>query len=472
MKLTNQDIRIMNDYNERYGSGSDAVSEHIIKHWTDAKDHHLFKLFGDKLIYEKEITYGACADDQEKELALNEDYKAFKEDILSKYTMNFGVVPSSFAEQGMPWPIRNLIHSLIATSSLISNRVPMLGEYTLNGKRFKVQQGAKTLRTLRKILIAFNYDNMALFEKMQTAVSVAIDKKIQKKGTLCISIHPMDYFTMSDNEHGWDSCMSWRNDGGHREGTVACLGGRDCVVAYIKSDKDSKDYGWNSKKWRQLIAINEDCIVTNRHYPNYRGDVQREVINMLRTIAKHNMNWEYELKHRERVDSDLLGTGIMYNDFCNSDTKTQIFNKLGCADEKVTVALASYGCCMTCGGEMEEAIGYVECYDCRGLQWCSHCESYECGEFYTVAGGDCVCEYCLGEHFIWCDECQEYHCQNDVVYLQAEDIYVCIDCVDNYYKKCDNCGQLHHADRDYEDDKTICVDCEEILEDIVEGRNP
>ena len=475
MMLTNQDIEIMDNYNEMYGSHANKVPAHIIKHWTDAKDHHLFRLFGDKLIYEKEITYGACANDQEVELAKNEDYKAFKSDIVTKYCLQIGGMPQALLEhcdEAMSWSVNNLIHTLLAPTALVANRVSAFGVYTLNNKNFKVEQGAKTLRILRKLLVALDYDNMPLFEKVQTAVSIAIDRKVEKKGTLCVSIHPMDYFTMSDNEHDWDSCMSWRNDGGHREGTIACLGGQDCVVAYIKSTKDSEDYNWNSKKWRQLIAIKEDCIITNRHYPAYREDVQKEVVSMLRTIAKRNMGWEYETEHRERLGPDLLLTGVMYNDFYNSDAQAQIFNKLGCVNEPVQIALASNGCCMDCGNEMEEGTGDVVCYKCRGFQWCYYCESYECGEFYTDADGDSICECCIENHFLWCEECEEYHHKDNILYLEAEDMHVCSTCIENHYQQCDNCGEFHRANEWYEEGKTICKSCEKMLEEIAEGKNP
>ena len=54
-------------------------------------------------------------------------------------------------------------------------------------------------------------------------------------GTLCLSIHPLDYATASDNDNGWSSCMSWRDDGCYRMGTVEMMNSPMVICAYFAS---------------------------------------------------------------------------------------------------------------------------------------------------------------------------------------------------------------------------------------------
>ncbi len=469
-KLTQSDIEIMNAYNNRYGSETD-LPKHIIEHWEEGKKNHLFQLFGDKLIYEKEITYGCSTCDNEEKLSRYTSFSEFKNDIYEQYSgrnTDKANILEGYVEEDRRWHLYNTLLLLIQKNKLIDNRCGYDDNVVVKGKTIKFSSNSKTLRILRKILTAIDYNRMELFEQLQTDVSTVIDEKVDKKGTLCISIHPMDYFTMSDNEYGWSSCMSWTEKGCHHEGTIGCLGGEDCVVAYIKGERDSADLGWNSKKWRQLVGINKSGIITNRHYPSHRPDVEQEVIKMLRTIAEKNMGWKYVEKPTNTSDARFgwIEMGIMYDDICNSSESVLVYVADDLAEgERAKFNFASNGCCFECGCQFEEdGVGNLVCYECQGVQWCPSCEEYVSDDHFTrVADGDYVCEYCLNEYYVWCEECDEYHYRDYCVYIEGLGAYVCEDCFNIKYKQCEECNDCYSLD-DFEDGGSLCKHCREELE--------
>ena len=80
-------------------------------------------------------------------------------------------------------------------------------------------------------------DMEAIFEQMRIKHSQILNKK-RLKGTLCLSIHPLDYITISDNNCDWDSCMTWTGDdcpGEYRLGTLEMMNSPSVVVAYLDS---------------------------------------------------------------------------------------------------------------------------------------------------------------------------------------------------------------------------------------------
>ena len=118
-----------------------------------------------------------------------------------------------------------------------------------DGKILKVQKGTKPLRVLAKMAQAFNLEG---FEEFRLTHSRILNQK-KMTGELCLSIHPMDFMTMSDNNSNWESCMSWSDYGCYRRGTVEMMNSECVVVAYLRAKEDmkvSEDLYWNNKKWR------------------------------------------------------------------------------------------------------------------------------------------------------------------------------------------------------------------------------
>ena len=118
----------------------------------------------------------------------------------------------------------------------------------------------------------------------------------KSKGKLFLSIHPLDYITISDNNHNWSSCHNFY-DGDYRIGNLNYMADKTTLVAYFcTDDKFDEDLyilpntKWNSKRWRVLVHLQEIdgklVIIYNRQYP-FKSDVLiKELDKLLLEIYK------------------------------------------------------------------------------------------------------------------------------------------------------------------------------------------
>lgn len=106
-------------------------------------------------------------------------------------------------------------------------------------------------------------------------------------GTLCLSVHPLDYLSASENTHGWRSCHAL--DGEYRAGNVSYMADRCTIMAYLRSDEDTRlpnfpaDVPWNDKKWRCYFYVDNDnqLIYAARQYPFHTDAGLKMVADLL-----------------------------------------------------------------------------------------------------------------------------------------------------------------------------------------------
>ena len=222
-RLSEKDCNMIAEYIERFGpSHEDLNVENIasldyrLRFWDKAKSEYLGCMFGDNLILERKIEYEAPLGE------LVERYRRYSNNYCNKfYNELYSTLykSSEFDNNSLLhyyWNItvngHNSFYSYITSyDTLMSNRWegPELAIPLPNGKSFKVGPGTKIARILGRL--AKEYD-IPHWEEVRKAQANALTTKITK-GTLCLSIHPMDYITMSDNSENWDSCMNWRETG-------------------------------------------------------------------------------------------------------------------------------------------------------------------------------------------------------------------------------------------------------------------
>lgn len=125
-----------------------------------------------------------------------------------------------------------------------------------------------------KIIKSFKY--FIKDKEMLTNIQMAASRVIQKnkvKGKLCLSVHPLDFLSLSENTHNWRSCHAL--DGEYRSGNLSYMIDPSTFICYLKSDNDEvlpnfpSKVKWNSKKWRMLIHMsdNKDMAIAGRPYP-------------------------------------------------------------------------------------------------------------------------------------------------------------------------------------------------------------
>lgn len=133
-----------------------------------------------------------------------------------------------------------------------------------------------TARRGMKIIKAFKLffadDDDENLKRLQAEAS-AIMNEDKIEGTFCVSIHPLDYISISDNDHNWHTCHAMDSD--YRAGNFNYMADKHTVVCYVKTGHDRKisnfpdTVPWNSKKWRVLLFFDKtlNFIMAGKQYP-------------------------------------------------------------------------------------------------------------------------------------------------------------------------------------------------------------
>lgn len=433
-KLTEWDKEAIDLYRKFYGNqekryGNDDYCDLSmwLRYW-DKNKVKLFDMFGGQLILEKEV---------ELEVQKEEMYKNFRQkrgcygdpiyEFLETYIVEINQRLNLFDELGL-W---NLVHYILKDSITIVNGTISLDKtisFIYNGKKYSFQDGMKTMRAIKQVIDIFDLkDSAEHYEKFRIAVSQITNQK-RTKGTLCISIHPLDYMTMSDNDCDWSSCMSWAECGCYRRGTIEMLNSPMVVVGYLKAHNDMRllnsDKQWNNKKWRELFVINEGMITGIKGYPFHNEELEATVIHWLRDLAFVNLNYaytedihyytygrEYYIHEEKTTVSIRYQTYDMYNDFgCTKDAiHPAVFNIEGMRKYSdgiyFTARYSEYSTCVVCGAsDVRGNESHICCTSC-GYPVCTcDCCGEECDEdaMYEMANGAWVCEYCWDNDTFYC----------------------------------------------------------------------
>ena len=383
----------------------------VLLNWAEAKSDYLFKAFGEQLIVEKDIRYEEDFEElsqkMRSELAWHPFTELYKEFVTKLYnphenfTMYYGL--RSLVDPD------NLVQNVWNGSTII---LPVPDKKT----PLKLEEGGKIIKFLIKVAKAFNIPHVEDFANKHSQV---LNRKFLK-GKLCLSIHPLDYMTMSDNNCDWTSCMSWTETGCYRQGTVEMMNSPMVVVAYLKSEStdfypSTMGFKWNSKKWRELFIITPDIITGIKGYPYHLIELEKIALQEIKSLVETNLNWNqydskihdfcngfgsnYTLENgEEKIICVTTETKNMYNDFINKDTRCLCYLRKDFEDhERITIHYSGKPQCIICGEEIEDNLVYERILVCE-----------TCAEFYRCPTCDCIVDpdesnVYSGEHY--CDGC-------------------------------------------------------------------
>lgn len=469
--LTKEDLEKIEAYMSSYGGygGSDIARldnvGHLLRFWDAGKSGFLCSLMGHKLIQEREINIATpeaiLQADMEEAL-----YPSFDKGI--PFIENF----YTWMNKQDYWLDENLTHFL-SIESLVKN--------TYNGKSFEIiipdqkhplqiNRGCKIVKTLGKLANIFNIDG---FEEFRLKHSMVLNQK-NFRGTLCLSIHPLDYMTMSDNDSNWDSCMSWQKPGEYREGTVEMMNSSCVIVAYLKAENDmplfhwNEECKWNNKRWRKLYVVTPDLMTGIKGYPYNDKILEAEIFKWLLELAKTNCpyckydesipyNYGDTFRYHEVEMSVVYKFKVMYDDFHGvhiGHFAPTILDKL---NKYNTYELMVSGptMCLECGTAWDSTSSWdtqsLLCPDCTGEVKCHECEDFISLDSVHEVEGFYLCNYCVENYTNKCDYCEElYYKENTIpIYLThnkevslGNRFYVCQECMnsvngdlDKYYGK-------------------------------------
>ena len=499
-KLPQEDVAQLNRYLNNYSDGGcipeDKMS-HFLRFWDENKAH-FFRMFGEKFILDKEVCFEKPREELEDEMdsALYNNVAARRFAKEFKYCVGliFGDnYDANYALQSFVDSNYTLVRNEYEGSSIV---IP--AHATKNGRPLQVNTGCKVVKMLGKISSAIGVDvkvrtckdcgyidiesdvcpycggevkEMDGYEAFrQTHSQVLNQKKI--RGKLCLSIHPLDFLTMSDNDCGWTSCMSWMEEyGDYRMGTVEMMNSPCVVIAYVEAKDKMWVCGrdWSNKKWRQLYIVTPEIILGNKQYPYQSDELQGAAIKWLRDLTTatvgygpyaeeassiRNNSWNY-INGDKRVSFNFY-SNYMYNDIYDSRLAYVAPSRFD-DDDRYDLNFSGEAECCQCGEEIEydtiEA-HRVLCRACDGHWRCDCCGDYhsEYDSCYEV-GDYLYCDWCYHNELERCECCDERDNNLNHVYIQVvettnEEIIQSFNY--NYYiAMCDSC--FNDPDS-YEDD--------------------
>lgn len=460
--LTAQDKEYITKYIETWGGINSPIKlkaplDYILQEWNKSKQT-LFNIFGEKLMLEKEIQ---VEDGDNKKIREINNYLI----SLNPGTNFINSVRKLFEFNDTYFENTYATYNLTRANQLFTNRVAKEFSYrNKDGKVIKVPEGAKVMKVLQKIAKEFDLPDFEIFRNHISRITEIRKSKIK----FTLSIHPLDYMTMSDNVNGWESCMNWtQGPGSYRAGTVEMMNSPMVVVAYITTKPyypANTSIEWTSKSWRELIIVHPNTICSVKSYPYYNIAFDKALVNWLADLVEEKTEWRYNRKKpqeslesrsyieawqdKEDKDNHFLlhfETNEMYNDFGNTDNYG-IFS-INPPDNKYHTSTINYSGLMTCMCCGENCGWYdnteaVICEDCEPSTYC-----YCCGERVNAndaieVDGEWVCEDCYNDlHRCMCCEDAHFdedfttvfvgHIENQTINVDYDEHYICSECLAN-----------------------------------------
>lgn len=440
-----------------YGGFNDSnyseptVSLQLLMRFWEKNKAQLYKMLDNQYIYEKEVQYekpvSLLEDEMFDFLTRSEEGSTFKS-IFKDWVFNW--IEEDCVERNQYY---GKLVGLVSSYSLATNVYPdRTFKINVNGNDIPISHNSKISKILSKIAKAANLDG---FENFRIGHSRVLNQK-KITGTLCFSIHPLDYFTMSDNEYGWDSCMNWRDAGCYRLGTVEMCNSPYVIVCYLKGDKQLRFYDnyWNSKKWRNLFIIDKDLITGVKGYPYQDEVLDTLCINTLKELAEKNLNWKFnDTIHEHCFDNESdtvylnnnedkyyfsFSTEHMYNDFSNHAIAHFVLSPEAPSD--IYINYSGPAVCMCCGSQIYDNVSgddCVLCDDCASAIYCECCDSRIRSDNDVYELDDMLlCESCYFDNRVIDPITQEEHhidnCTQIYLIPNEEEI------IDNYYEFVEN----------------------------------
>ena len=329
-----------------------------------------------------------------------------------------------------------------------------------------------------KIIKAFkHFVDKDYLRAVQDAASMLIQQQ-KVTGYLYLSVHPIDYLTLSENNHNWHSCHSLTGD--YCAGNLSYMADNSTVIAYVAND--TKEFiptigtEWYSKKWRMLMHFSNDktLVFAGRQYPFTANAIR----DMIMEYQKTNIEYHWSKWHDNIIDRISFEKGktpvilddryicldrhliplrhivkdvsykeesdyvLHFNDILFSSTYTKpawsiLYKKGRWFDKELYNSSTDF----SIGSE-------VKCLCC--------------GKEYLTDSSRMVCERCDIKKRVYCDICNEAILPEEEIWLNDGSGVVCPYCYKNEISKCDKCGKETYKKNIYFDEKNerfICEEC-------------
>lgn len=408
--------------NFNYTDSAEESIKDVLNKWSINKEK-IYQLFGNKEIISHEVS----------ELRNDEDdiqkfFDTFKENLF-KYFNNLYLLNV----------FNKFLNEAVGLEGFKNNKVLNDWEYEGRIGNLKISKGMKFSKAIKYFFTINGAKN-----ELQNYYSTFSQKMYsKKKGCIKLSIHPYDFLSISDNDRDWDSCHSIYN-GDYRVGNLNYMADGVTLVAYYITEDDNYDrlndgfgniLSWNSKVWRMLVHIKQEnnkiFIVYNKQYPYYSFQFLTEVDNMIQNLFQ---NKEFSPLKRYDEEKDSVCKQAIFTCQYNDIKRPKTF----CRYAPYSYNLKDFCNFITIGEP-------VLCL--------------QCGEEIAIETKEGTCDNCtIVENT--CELCHREWDVEDLYYLASDGIYICPDCLEEYYTYCEGCGEyIRKENIKYKNGKGYCKKC-------------
>lgn len=360
----------------------------------------------------------------------------------------------------------------------------------VNVENYSVPGGMKLIKAFK----FFENDKKKLRAIQDFASNYIQENKI--KGTLCFSVHPLDFLSSSENTYNWRSCHAL--DGEYRAGNLSYMVDTTTFMVYLKGTGTKlAAFGgveWNSKKWRMLLHASDDdeLMFAGRQYPFSSKTGIDTVLNIYNNIlltetisgkgrykyGDWNINYidsylpvgavadevpteldgKYLIFDNKLIEiNQLVKEGynaLNYNDVLRSTCYTYpyyaILNPYGyhSLEHRVShpIEIGGEVTCLHCGDEVITNAETMRCDDCEERYGFEENDTYGCcaccgARLYiddAITVGDdneIVCNSCYETQCFVCDSCGEVFFNEEKVYValsEDDEAWYCKHCHEDY----------------------------------------
>lgn len=294
------DADVIDNYIHRaIGSYPSVDTKSILESWNEAKTRLFNEVFDKKL----RITTHVTAD-------LKDDLEFARKSIVNA---SLNIVPSvadymyNLEYSGMcdDDTVKKVL-GLFKASDVLSDKQVDDTEIVLftpkpdGDLKTRLLLRGKRMRAIRKALEFVAYPFMKLFTQFRDRVSL-IRTTQRLDADVVLSIHPIDFLSMSDNNSGWTSCMSLIGKGSDRSGVTEYMNSPTAVVAYMESNVPFLP-GVPNKSWRMMLFydLDADVALGSRQYPFFSAELARGALSALTSCES------YEVKNYPWIQEDRL----------------------------------------------------------------------------------------------------------------------------------------------------------------------
>ena len=252
--ISKEDNEKIKNYIETYMTEEGHCgNDTFLRFWAESKKK-LFHLLGGQLIVKYPFSYTLDTSTLNARMGkLYNNHKEFFNSLSTKLNENYHNGEYNFYDKACWFWDCNLFNSYTFDNVSVSLKVTNLK----NKRTFKIQKGMKRIRAIQKFIQFFELHELEEeFEQIRLEHSMILNTK-EVKGNLCLSIHPLDFLTMSDNDNNWQSCMSWSNTGCYRLGTLEMMDSNNVICCYLETEDDDNNKYLFERKQEKANFKNE-----------------------------------------------------------------------------------------------------------------------------------------------------------------------------------------------------------------------